>query len=141
MQIKLEELKYQQVAIQSVVKVFDGTIKNTFDNSCFEGIRSNTATLSPEQISDNIRYVCTENVIEKNTGMTSKDWELTIEMETWTSNTLVYVKTICELYQHYGFTNFIVLVPSVSIRQGVLKTLTPFGKQLDDLYGFVPNSF
>lgn len=118
MQIKLEELKYQQVAIQSVVKVFDGTIKNTFDNSCFEGIRSNTATLSPEQISENIRDVCTENGIEEKTAMTSKDWELTIEMETGTGKTLVYVKTICELYQHYGFTKFIILVPSVAIRQG-----------------------
>lgn len=141
MQIKLEELKYQQVAIQSVVKVFDGTIKNTFDNSCFEGIRSNTATLSPEQISENIRDVCTENGIEEKTAMTSKDWELTIEMETGTGKTLVYVKTICELYQHYGFTKFIILVPSVAIRQGVLKTLKTFGKQLEDLYGFVPNSF
>lgn len=141
MQIKLEELKYQEVAIQSVVKVFDGNIKNTFDNSCFEGIRSNNCTLSDEQISENIQDVLAENGIEEKTAKVSKDKELTIEMETGTGKTLVYVKTICELYKHYGFTKFIILVPSVAIRQGVLKTLKTFEKQLEDIYGFVPKSF
>ncbi|EEI93384.1 type III restriction enzyme, res subunit [Sphingobacterium spiritivorum ATCC 33300] len=141
MQIKLEELKYQEVAIQSVVKVFDGNIKNTFDNSCFEGIRSNNCTLSDEQISENIQDVLAENGIEEKTAKVSKDKELTIEMETGTGKTLVYVKTICELYKHYGFTKFIILVPSVAIRQGVLKTLNTFEKQLEDIYGFVPKSF
>src|SRR5690606_20690479 len=70
-----------------------------------------------------------------------EDRELTIEMETGTGKTLVYVKTICELYKHYGFTKFIILVPSVAIRQGVLKTLKTFEKQLEDIYGFVPKSF
>lgn len=141
MQIKLEELKYQEVAIQSVVKVFDGNIKNTFDNSCFEGIRSNNCTLSDEQISENIQDILAENGIEEKTAKVSKDRELTIEMETGTGKTLVYVKTICELYKHYGFTKFIILVPSVAIRQGVLKTLKTFEKQLEDIYGFVPKSF
>lgn len=141
MQIKLEELKYQEIAIQSVVKVFDGNIKNTFDNSCFEGIRSNNFTLSDEQISENIQNVLAENGIEEKTAKVSKDRELTIEMETGTGKTLVYVKTICELYKHYGFTKFIILVPSVAIRQGVLKTLKTFEKQLKDIYGFVPKSF
>lgn len=141
MQIKLEELKYQEVAIQSVVKVFDGNIKNTFDNSCFEGIRSNNCTLSDEQISQNIQDVLTENGIEEKTARLAKDRELTIEMETGTGKTLVYVKTICELHKHYGFTKFIILVPSVAIRQGVLKTLKTFEKQLEDIYGFVPKYF
>lgn len=141
MQIKLEELKYQEVAIQSVVKVFDGNIKNTFDNSCFEGIRSNNCTLSDEQISENIQDVLAENGIEEKTAKVSEDRELTIEMETGTGKTLVYVKTICELHKHYGFTKFIILVPSVAIRQGVLKTLKTFEKQLEDIYGFVPKSF
>ena len=41
MELKLENLKYQDTAIQAVIKVFDGTEKNTFDNACIEGIRSN----------------------------------------------------------------------------------------------------
>lgn len=141
MQIKLEELKYQEVAIQSVVKIFDGNIKNTFDNSCFEGIRCNNCTLSDQQISENIQDVLAENEIDEKTAKVSEDNELTIEMETGTGKTLVYVKTICELYKHYGFTKFIILVPSVAIRQGVLKTLKTFEKQLEDIYGFVPKSF
>ena len=141
MQIKLEELNYQEVAIQSVVKVFDGNIKNTFDNACFEGIRSNNFTLSDEQISENIKDVVEENGIDDRTARLSEDSELTIEMETGTGKTLVYIKTICELHKHYGFTKFIILVPSVAIRQGVLKTLKTFDKQLEGIYGFVPKSF
>ena len=141
MQIKLEELRYQETAIQSVVKVFDGNIKNTFDNACFEGIRSNILTLSDEQISENIKEILAENGIEEKTAVATKDRELTIEMETGTGKTLVYIKTICELYKHYGFTKFIILVPSVAIRQGVLKALNTFEKQLEDIYGFAPKSF
>ncbi len=46
---KLESLKYQENAIQSIVKVFEGTEKNTFDNACFEGIRSNMTRLTLEE--------------------------------------------------------------------------------------------
>jgi type III restriction enzyme len=141
MQIKLEELQYQQIAIRSVVKVFDGTIKNTFDNACFEGIRSNICTLSGNQISDNVKEILSENGIDEKTARVSEDKEFTIEMETGTGKTLVYIKTICELYKNYGFTKFIILVPSVAIRQGVLKTLKTFERQLEAIYGFVPDSF
>jgi type III restriction enzyme len=54
MEIKLEELEYQQTAIKSIVSVFDGNDKNTFDNACTEGIRSNICTLSKEQLNENI---------------------------------------------------------------------------------------
>ncbi|MGY4384948.1 type III restriction enzyme [Pedobacter sp. UYP24] len=141
MEIKLEELQYQQTAIQSVVDVFDGNIKNTFDNACFEGIRSNNCTLSNEQITENILAVSIENAIDYQTAKINSENELTIEMETGTGKTLVYIKTICELYKHYGFTKFIILVPSVAIRQGVLKTLNTFERQLESIYGFVPKSF
>ncbi|MFP5082127.1 DEAD/DEAH box helicase family protein [Pedobacter sp. JCM 36344] len=141
MEIKLEELQYQQTAIQSVVDVFDGNIKNSFDNACFEGIRSNNCTLSNEQITENIMAVSIENAIDDQTAKITSENELTIEMETGTGKTLVYIKTICELYKHYGFTKFIILVPSVAIRQGVLKTLNTFERQLENIYGFVPKSF
>ena len=67
MELKLENLKYQDDAIQSVVKVFDGTEKNTFDNACFEGIRSNVSTLSVEQLQENIESIAEENGIELET--------------------------------------------------------------------------
>ena len=48
MELKLELLEYQETAIKSVVNVFDGNDKNTFDNACTDGIRSNICSLSNE---------------------------------------------------------------------------------------------
>jgi type III restriction enzyme len=141
MELKLENLKYQDDAIQSVVKVFDGTEKNTFDNACSEGIRSNVSKLSVEQLQENIKLITEENGIELETSKLTEETELTIEMETVTGKTLVYIKTIYELYKHYGFTKFIILVPSVAIRQGVLGTFRSFNSQLESIYGFKPNAF
>ncbi len=52
-----------------------------------------------------------------------------------------FIKTIYELYKHYGFTKFIILVPSVAIRQGVLSAFKIFDKQLENIYGFTPKAF
>ncbi len=141
MELLLESLKYQDIAVQSVVKVFDGTEKNTFDNACIEGIRSNVCKLTAEQIKENIKGVLTENGIDEETAKLSTDNDLCIEMETGTGKTLVYIKTIYELYKHYGFTKFIILVPSVAIRQGVLSAFKIFDKQLENIYGFTPKAF
>jgi type III restriction enzyme len=141
MEIKLEELEYQQTAIKSIVSVFDGNDKNTFDNACTEGIRSNICTLSKEQLNENIKTVLLENGIDQDIAKATNEQELTIEMETGTGKTLVYIKSIYELYKHYGFTKFIILVPSIAIRQGVLSTLSAFEKQLESIYGFTPKFF
>lgn len=141
MELHLESLKYQDIAVQSVVKVFDGTEKNTFDNACIEGIHSNVCKLTAEQIKDNIKGVLTENGIDEETAKLSTDNDLCIEMETGTGKTLVYIKTIYELYKHYGFTKFIILVPSVAIRQGVISAFKIFDKQLENIYGFTPKAF
>lgn len=141
MKLKLEELEYQQIAIQSVVKVFEGTAKNTFDNATVEGVRSNHCNLNREQLKQNIRTVSEENGIAEAKAQLAERNDLCIEMETGTGKTLVYIKTIYELHKHYGFTKFIVLVPSIAIRQGVLSTLQAFEKQLQDIYGFTPDYF
>lgn len=141
MQIKLENLQYQQIAIDSVIQIFQGNEKNNFDNACFDGIRSNMLFLSEEQLAENTLKVISDNGIDSIEAKLTNDRELTIEMETGTGKTLVYIKTICELYKEYAFTKFIILVPSVAIRQGVLSTLRMFEHQLEDLYGFKPKSF
>jgi len=141
MKLKLEELEYQQTAIQSIVKVFEGTAKNTFDNSTIEGIRSNRCNLNKEELKRHIKTVSEENGIAEDKAHFAETNNLCIEMETGTGKTLVYLKTIYELHKHYGFTKFIVLVPSVAIRQGVLSTLQTFEKQLQDIYGFKPDYF
>lgn len=141
MQLKLESLPYQDVAIQSVIKVFDGTTKNTFDNACFEGVRSNICQLSPEQLKENIFNVIKNNELRSEAVNISDDNDLCIEMETGTGKTLVYTRTIYDLYQQYGFTKFIILVPSIAIRQGVLSTFKAFSNQLENIYGIRPNVF
>jgi len=141
MNIKLELLEYQETAIKSVVGVFEGNDKNTFDNACVDGIRSNISSLSTEQLTENIRSVLAQNNINNEVAKLTNEQELTIEMETGTGKTLVYIKSIYELFKHYGFTKFIILVPSVAIRQGVLSTLSTFEKQLEDIYGFTPKAF
>ncbi len=141
MELKLELLEYQETAIKSVVNVFDGNDKNTFDNACAEGIRSNICTLSNEQLAKNIKSILLENGIDEEVVKLEEVNELTIEMETGTGKTLVYIKSIYEMFKHYGFTKFIILVPSVAIRQGVLSTLSTFEKQLEEIYGFTPKAF
>ncbi len=141
MELKLELLEYQETAIKSVVNVFDGNDKNTFDNACQEGIRSNICSLSNEQLAENIKSILLENGIEEEVAKLEEVRELTIEMETGTGKTLVYIKSIYEMFKHYGFTKFIILVPSVAIRQGVLSTLSTFEKQLEEIYGFIPKAF
>lgn len=141
MNFKLESLKYQENAIQSIVKVFEGTEKNTFDNACFEGIRSNMTRLTLEDVKNNILDVLFENGISEDVARLSEGNDICVEMETGTGKTLVYIKTIYELFKHYGFTKFIILVPSVAIRQNIIGTFKSFEKQLEDIYGFKPNAF
>lgn len=141
MKLKLEELEYQQTAIGSVVKVFEGAAKNTFDNATTGGIRFNRCNLGEDQLKLNIEAVCEENGIAQDKAQISESKNLCVEMETGTGKTLVYLKTIYELHKHYGFTKFIILVPSVPIRQGILSTLKTFENQLQDIYGFKPDYF
>jgi type III restriction enzyme len=141
MELKLELLEYQETAIKSVVNVFDGNDKNTFDNACTDGIRANICTLSNEQLKENINSILLENGIDEAVAKLEEARELTIEMETGTGKTLVYIKSIYEMFKQYGFTKFIILVPSVAIRQGVLNTLSIFEEQLEEIYGFTPKAF
>ncbi len=141
MLLKLENLLYQENAINSVTKVFDGNIKNTFDNATAEGIRGNFYSLILEEFQSNVEKIAYENGISPENIFLSKDRELSIEMETGTGKTLVYLKTIYELYQNYQFTKFIILVPSVAIREGVLASFQNFAPQLEQIYGFTPKVF
>jgi len=158
MQLKLEELSYQQDAINSVVEIFRGTARNTFENATEDGIRSNRIIISPEEIGENIkriytsygvpdesaRFECpTVNEVETADGTVRvrRPFDVCVEMETGTGKTLVYLKTIYKLYTEYGFTKFIILVPSIAIRQGILQTLGDFEKQLNDIFDVTPNYF
>lgn len=141
MELKLEQLEYQQQAIKAVISVFKGQEKNTFDNACIEGIRSNIISLSSDEIIQNLKDITLENGIKEETANIQSSNDICVEMETGTGKTLVYIKTVFELYKHYGFTKFIILVPSVAIKEGVLTTLKTFEKQLEDIYNIKPSYF
>ena len=141
MQIQLEELEYQRRAVAAAVSVFSGQTKNTFDNSNFLGIQANVTDLTPAQIDANKRRLIAENGIAEEEAKLAPDPDICIEMETGTGKTLVYVRTVYELYQQYRLTKFIVLVPSLAIKEGALNSFETFKKPLADRYGFTPACF
>ena len=141
MQLQLENLAYQQEAINAVIKIFDGAERNTFDNASVEGIRVNACSLALDQLAANAASVSVENGLALEVAHLVTEPEFCIEMETGTGKTLVYLRTIYELYQSYGFTKFIILVSSIAIREGTLTTLQRFEKQLEAVYGFTPAYF
>ncbi len=136
MSFKLENLEYQEQAIKSVVDVFCGQIKSQNNNASFDGIFSNICTLSNEQIEENKKTIISQNGIPDDIALLSDRKDITIEMETGTGKTLVYIQTLYRLYQEYGFTKFIILVPTVPIRAWVISTLNSFQEQLRVKYGF-----
>jgi len=142
MGFKLEQLDYQKTAVNSVVSIFNGQQRNTFDNSCHEGIRANFLSLSPDELKNNIKAVIQSNGISDDVAELSDNTkDICIEMETGTGKTLVYLKTIYELFKHYSFTKFIILVPSVAIKEGVLSTFETFKEQLEEIYNVEPHCF
>ena len=64
-----------------------------------------------------------------------------VEMETGTGKTYVYIRTALELFKKYGFRKFIIVVPSIAIREGVLKTFKITKKLLSEQYDNLPYSF
>ena len=140
-ELKLEDLAYQREAIDAVVRLFEGQPRNTFDMACHEGVRSNVLTLGPGQIHENRFAVTADSDIDEETACPDDALDFCVEMETGTGKTLVYLKTVYELYQQYAFTKFIILVPSVAIKEGVLATFGVFNRQLETVYGFTPACF
>lgn len=138
---KLETPQHQQTAIRSVVEVFRGMEKNTYDNATYEDIRANYCSLSLDALMANIGRIATDNGIGLSRAHLQESSDVCIEMETGTGKTLTYIQSAYELYKEYGLTKFIVLVPSVPIRQGAIDTFENFKTQLEDRYGFTPNAF
>lgn len=141
MQFRLENPEYQKKAIHSVVEVFRGMERNTYDNTTVEDIRANYCSLSSEALFANIQRVTGENNIPSTNAFLQDSNDACIEMETGTGKTLTYIQTAFELYKEYGLTKFIVLVPSVPVRQGAIDTFANFKRQLEERYGCSLNAF
>lgn len=82
---------------------------------------ANELSLSKDDIFDNLKNIQTQNQLSLSDKL--DNLYFSVEMETGTGKTFVYLNTIFELYQRYGWRKFIIVVPSVAIREGVLQTL------------------
>ncbi len=138
-------LQYQLDAIKSVTGLFKGQpMEDSFMEFKFEengtldlinGI-GNNLVLSQEQILKNLQSIQFENGITKSENLDSLHFS--VEMETGTGKTYVYLRSIYELFKQYAFKKFVIVVPSVAIREGVLKTLEITHLHFQNLYDNVP---
>ena len=101
----------------------------------FLGI-GNRLTLLDDEILKNLKSIQLRNGLPPSEALDSGDF--TVEMETGTGKTYVYLRTIFELNRRYGFTKFIVIVPSVAIKEGVYKTLQITEQHFRSLYANSP---
>ncbi len=155
---------FQRDAVEAVVDLFDGqplgppefsVIKLREDSGLFAGQEQtelglgNRLLLAEDRLRENLRTVQARNDIEiADPTAEPEGWELfdptanverrcphfSVEMETGTGKTYVYLRTIFELNQKYGFRKFIIVVPSVAIREGVLKNITITADHFRALY-------
>ena len=96
----------------------------------------NRLTLLDEEILENLKEIQARNGLRPSESLESGDF--TVEMETGTGKTYVYLRTIFELNKRYGFTKFVVVVPSIAIKEGVYKTLQITDDHFRALYSGTP---
>ena len=144
MKLKFKNQAFQMDAVNAVVDLFTGQEKT---KSTFSVVDERQTSLLPEMGQGNALYIDQETLtsnmhtVQKRNNLpltpSAKDCQFCIEMETGTGKTYVYTKTIFELNRKYGFTKFVIVVPSVAIREGVYKsfqiTQEHFGLQYDNV--------
>lgn len=159
---------FQLDAVAAVVDLFDGqpqgapeyaVIQLREDLPLFAGQDrtelgvGNRLLLAEDKLRENLRTIQTRNDIEAADATAAPEaWELfdgaanqarrcphfSVEMETGTGKTYVYLRTIFELSRRYGFQKFIIVVPSVAIREGVLKNIEITAEHFRALYNNLP---
>jgi len=146
------KLDYQLQAIEAVCDLFQGqeTCRTEFtvtretasgQLSLLEndlGI-GNRLTLLDDQLLANLHAIQLRHGVAPSPSLTSGDF--TVEMETGTGKTYVYLRTIFELNKRYGFTKFVIVVPSVAIKEGVYHTIETAAEHLKGLYAGTPFDF
>ena len=145
------DLDFQLQAIEAVCDLFRGQevcrteFTVTADSSASQprlafaennlGV-GNRLTLLDEEIFENLQGIQLRNGVPPSVSLASGDF--TVEMETGTGKTYVYLRTIFELNKRYGFTKFVIVVPSVAIKEGVYKSLQITEDHFRALYSGTP---
>jgi len=147
MKIKFDsQQQFQLDAINAIVNIFAGQphAQGQFEINISRepgvlfgelGV-GNQLTLDPETILANVQNVQEQYGLEKSDFLAGMNFS--VEMETGTGKTYVYLRTIYELHTQYGFNKFIIVVPSVAIREGVLKNIQITREHLQAIYGNQP---
>ena len=162
MKLKFKIQQYQTDAVESTVGIFNGQPnlglleykvdkgkvyvevngkrvlqKDMYADDENTGYKNGAIVLSEQDLLDNIHHTQTDNNIHLSSEVVKKlgACQLDIEMETGTGKTYVYIKTMFELNKRYGWTKFIVVVPSIAIREGVKKSFDITGDHFMELYG------
>ncbi|MCC7162477.1 MAG: DEAD/DEAH box helicase family protein [Anaerolineae bacterium] len=158
--------QYQLDAISAIVDLFEGQplAKGVYEISfALEGASlaltekgiANQLLLNDDQLLENVRRVQSRNGIHPSGNLErgtytqaaetgepdSIPYNFTVEMETGTGKTYTYLRTVYELNRVYGFKKFIVVVPSVAIREGVMTNLRLTHEHFQGLYGNPPLNF
>ena len=139
---QFEELSYQEKAINSVVELFRGLPKE--GSEIYSGTTKKTglyekdpvrnkSIVTGNRLLENLRKVQLENELFSDNKV--EDNNFTIEMETGTGKTYVYLRTAIRLFREYGFKKFIIVVPTVAIRKGVEKSIEQLREHFKRLEG------
>lgn len=167
MKLQFKNQEYQTAAVDSVVEVFSGQPKRDgvsyridpgkvspdaspslfqVNETSDSGLRNAEITLTAAQLLENVRKVqrsqnltLSEKLVDSKAAPGAPN--LDVEMETGTGKTYVYIKTIMESYKRYGWSKYIIVVPSIAIREGVKKTFDVTAEHFQQLYGTKPRSF
>ena len=150
MQFQFEpDLDYQLDAIESVCGLFQGQEAPSGEFSVAHDLADgqlgleetefgigNRLILSDDELLKNLNAVQIGNELPPSPYLESRDF--TVEMETGTGKTYVYLRTIFELNRRYGFTKFAIVVPSIAIKEGVNKSIEMMADHFRALYSGVP---
>ena len=157
MKIQYKHQPFQEEAARCVAEAFQGQPKQNLGSNYLidpgtnqglfntEGYANAPLQVSDEVICKNIRRTQMEQGLKPIDTLEGDRRTLTVEMETGTGKTYTYIKTMYELNARYGWLKFIIVVPSIAIREGVLKSIESMGDHFAEQYGkrmeyFVYNS-
>ncbi|MFZ2217382.1 MAG: DEAD/DEAH box helicase family protein [Rhodoferax sp.] len=146
MKLKFKKQSYQTNAVEAVADCFAGQPKREGLNyrvdpgrslNEMDGFKNADMALTPGQVLENIHAVQRRQNLPLSAALVKTkvcDINLDVEMETGTGKTYCYVKTMFELNARYGWSKFIVVVPSIAIREGVYKSLEITAEHFLDEY-------
>ncbi len=144
MKLKFKQQQYQRDATMAVVNCFGGQNKGErkeiigrtrlFVDEIFSNKK---IELAEEEIFKNVQEIQKEQGLKTTRELAGLHGKLhfTIEMETGTGKTYVYTKTMYELNKQFGWSKFIIMVPSIAIREGVHKSLEITADHFQEIYG------